>query len=130
MDAADMTKEQVLQEFFSGFGLTAFQEDAVPTGGDKPQFPYITYEVATDSFGVEVPLSACAWYRSTSWSAANAKAREVAKFISRGGKIFPCDDGGMWIKPASPFVRSMGDDSDDMIKRKVFNFTIEYITEV
>ena len=36
----------------------------------------------------------------------------------------------MWIKPASPFVRSMGDDSDDMIKRKVFNFTIEYITEV
>ena len=36
MDAAGMTKEQVLQEFFSGFGLTAFQEDAVPTGGDKP----------------------------------------------------------------------------------------------
>ena len=93
-----MTKEQVLQEFFSGFGLAAFQEDAVPTGDDKPQFPYITYE--------------------------------VAKFVSRGGKIFPCDDGGMWIKPASPFVRSMGDDSDDMIKRKVFNLTIEYITEV
>ncbi len=125
-----MTKEQVLHAFYSGFGLAAFQEDAVPTGDDKPQFPYITYEVATDSFGEEIPLSMSVWYRSTSWSAANAKAREIAELTSRGGKILPCDEGGMWIKPASPFIRSMGDESDDMIKRKVFNFTIEYITEV
>lgn len=125
-----MTKEQALQAFYSGFGLTAYQEDAVPTGADRPEYPYITYEVATDSFGTELPLSMSVWYRSTSWNAANAKAREIADAVTRGGRMIPCDGGGFWLKPASPFIRSMGDETDNMIKRKVFNFLIEYITEV
>lgn len=125
-----MTKEQALHAFFSGFGLNAYQEDAVPTGDDRPAYPYLTYEVAVDSFGTEIPLSMSLWYRSTSWNAANAKARAISEAVTRGGRMLPCDDGGFWIKPASPFVRSMGDETDDMIKRKVFNFSLEYITEV
>lgn len=125
-----MTKEAALQAFFSGFTIPAYQEDAVPTGADKPAYPYMTYEVAVDSFGEEIPLSMSLWYRSTSWSAANAKAREIAEAVTRGGLMLPCDGGGFWLKPASPFIRSMGDETDNMIKRKVFNFSIEYITEV
>lgn len=125
-----MTKEQALHAFYSEFGLAAYQEDTVPTGADKPAFPYLTYEVAVDSFGEEIPLSMSIWYRSTSWSAANAKANEIVKAVTRGGRLISCDGGGFWIKPATPFVRSMGDEADNMIKRKVFNFSIEYITEV
>lgn len=125
-----MTKEQALHAFYSEFGLPAYQEDAVPTGADKPEFPYITYEVATDSFGSELPLSMSVWYRTTSWSEPNAKAREIAEKVTRGGRMIPCDGGGFWVKPAEPFIRSTGDESDNMIKRKIFNFSIEYITEV
>lgn len=125
-----MTKEAALQAFFGGFGIPAYQEDAVPTGSDKPAYPYITYEVATDSFDTDVPIAVNLWDRSDSWTRANAKAREIAQAVSLGGVMRPCDGGGMWIRPATPFIRSMGDDSDDMIKRKAFNFEIEYITEV
>ena len=123
-----MTKEQVLQDFFSGFGLTAFQEDAVPTGGDKPQFPYITYELAVDDFwGGEVALSMDIWYRGDSEAEPNAKAREVSKALI-GCKCIPCDGGGVILKKGSPFCQSMGDTADDKIKRRHINVTAEFIT--
>lgn len=124
-----MTKEAALQAFFSGFEIPAYQEDAVPTGQDKPEYPYLTYEVATDDFGEELPISVNLWYRSTSWTAANAKAREISDEITRGGTVVMCDDGGIWIKRGTPFIRSMGDDSDNMIRRKILNITLEFLTE-
>lgn len=124
-----MTKEAALQAFFSGFEIPAYQEDAVPTGADKPEYPYLTYEVATDNFGEELPIAVNLWYRSTSWTAANAKAREISDEITRGGVVVMCDDGGIWIKRGTPFIRSMGDESDNMIRRKILNITLEFLTE-
>lgn len=126
-----MTKEQALYSFFSSIaGIQAYQEDAVPTGENRPDFPYITYEVATDAFGAQVPISVNVWDRSTSWTRANALARQIAETVTRGGVIVACDGGALWITTAEPFIRSGGDESDDMIRRKLLNFTIEYITEV
>lgn len=122
-------KEQALDAFFNRFG-TFYEVDSVPGGILAPTFPYGTYEVVTDSWGGEVAITANWWERSSSWTAANAKAAEIAAAISRGGVIVRCDGGAMWIKPGSPFVRSMGDEADAMLKRKIFNLTIEYITEV
>ena len=59
-----MTKASALYNFWSGFGLTAYEENTVPT---EAEFPYITYQVVTDSFGAEVALTASVWYRDTSW---------------------------------------------------------------
>lgn len=124
-----MTKEAALQAFFSLFGLVAYQENAVPTGDDAPAFPYITYEVATGSYEETIPFTASLWYRSTSWLGINAKTAEIAKTITRGGVYLHCEGGTIIIHRGEPFARSMGDDSDNMVKRKVLNLVAQFLTE-
>ena len=120
-----MTKAAAIYQFWSGFGLTAYEENTVPTDAD---FPYITYQLVTDSFDREIPLTASIWYRSESWTAINAKTEEISHTISRGGKIIPFDGGAIWLKRGQPFAQNMGDESDDLIKRKYLNVTAEFIT--
>lgn len=124
-----MTKAAAIYQFWSSFGLEAFEENSVYQMDESPSFPYITYELNTDSFeGSVVALSASLWYRSTSWTQANAKAEEISKVIGSGGKVLECDGGYIWIKRRSPFSQSMGDDSDDMIKRKILSISVEFWT--
>lgn len=120
-----MTKAAAIYQFWSGFGLTAYEENTVPTDAS---FPYVTYQLVTDSFDREIPLTASLWYRSESWTGINAKTEEISQKISRGGKIISCDGGAIWLKRGQPFAQSMGDDSDDLIKRKYINIVAEYIT--
>ena len=120
-----MTKAAAIYQFWNSFGLTAYEENTVP---DDAAFPYITYQLVTDSFDYEIPLTASIWYRSESWTDINAKAEEVSQKISRGGKIIPCDGGAIWLKRGQPFAQSMGDESDNLIKRKYLNITAEFMT--
>ena len=120
-----MTKAAAIYQFWNSFGLTAYEENTVP---DDADFPYITYQLVTDSFDYEIPLTASIWYRSESWTAINAKTEEVSRKISRGGNIIPCDGGAIWLKRGQPFAQSMGDESDNLIKRKYLNITAEYMT--
>ena len=120
-----MTKAAAIYQFWNSFGLTAYEENSVP---DDATFPYITYQLATDSFDREIPLTVSIWYRSESWTGINAKTDEISQTISRGGKIIPCDDGAIWLKRGQPFAQSMGDESDNLIKRKYLNITAEFMT--
>ena len=120
-----MTKAAAIYQFWSGFGLTAYEENTVPTDA---AFPYITYQLVTDSFEREIPLTASIWYRSESWTGINAKTEEISQKISRGGKIISCDGGAIWLKRGQPFAQNMGDESDDLIKRKYLNITAEFLT--
>ena len=120
-----MTKAAAIYQFWNSFGLTAYEENTVPTDAT---FPYITYQLVTDSFYREVPVTASLWYRSESWTAINAKTEEISQKISRGGKIISCDDGAIWLKRGQPFAQNMGDESDDLIKRKYLNITAEFLT--
>lgn len=120
-----MTKAAAIYQFWNSFGLTAYEENTVP---DDADFPYITYQLVTDSFDYEVPVTASIWYRSESWTAINAKTEEVSQKISRGGKFIPCDGGAIWLKRGQPFAQSMGDESDNLIKRKYLNITAEFMT--
>ena len=120
-----MTKAAAIYQFWNSFGLTAYEENTVP---DDATFPYITYQLVTDSFDREIPLSASLWYRSESWTAINAKTEEISQKISRGGKIISCDGGAIWMKRGQPFAQNMGDESDDLIKRKYLNITAEFMT--
>ena len=123
-----MTKEAALYNFWSMFGIPAYEENAVPTGEGGAEFPYITYQVVTDSFGNDVALTGSVWYRSTSWKEANAKAQEISNTLSRGGVTVACDGGIIWLRRGVPFAQSMGDDSDDQIKRKYINLVAEFMT--
>ena len=128
-----MTKEAAIHAFWNGFGIKAFEENTVvdvdENGNEiEPQFPYITYQGITDSFDREVPGTASIWYRTTGWKSINAKKEEIAQHIGLGGKIIKCDGGRIWIKRGQPFAQNMGDESDDLIKRKYLNLTFEFLT--
>ena len=120
-----MTKAAAIYQFWNGFGLTAYEENTVPTDA---AFPYITYQLVTDSFDREVGATASLWYRGESWTAINAKTEEISAHIGLGGKIIKCDGGRIWIKRGQPFAQNMGEESDDLIKRKYLNLTFEFMT--
>ena len=120
-----MTKAAAIYQFWSGFGLTAYEENTVP---EDAVFPYVTYQLVTDSFGRDVAATASLWYRGENWTAINAKTEEISAHIGLGGKIIKCDGGRIWIKRGQPFAQNMGDESDDLIKRKYLNLTFEFLT--
>ena len=120
-----MTKAAAIYQFWSSFGLTAYEENTVP---EDAAFPYITYQLVTDSFDRDVSATASLWYRGESWTAINAKTEEIARFIGGGGCLLDCDSGFIWLKRGTPFAQNMGDESDDLIKRKYINVTVEYMT--
>ena len=128
-----MTKAAAIYQFWNSFGIKAYEENTVIDADEdgnpvEPTFPYITYQLVTDSFDREVPVTASIWYRSESWTGINAKTEEISQTSSRGGKIIPCDGGVIWLKRGQPFAQSMGDESDDLIKRKYLNITAEFMT--
>ena len=120
-----MTKAAAIYQFWSCFGLTAYEENTVP---EDATFPYVTYQLVTDSFDRDVAATASLWYRGESWTDINAKTEEISQKISRGGKIIACDGGAIWLKRGQPFAQNMGDESDDLIKRKYLNLTFEFFT--
>ena len=123
-----MTKEAALYQFWAGFGLPAYEETVVPTGVNAPRFPYITYQAVTDSLGNDVAMTGSIWYRSSSWIDINKKTKEISDMIGIRGMTIPIDGGVLWIRRGAPFAQSMGDESDDMIRRKLLNITAEYLT--
>ena len=128
-----MTKAAAIHAFWNSFGLKAFEENYVKDADEngnpiEPEMPYITYQLVTDSFDREIAATANIWYRSAGWKSINAKTEEISQTISRGGKIISCDGGAIWLKRGQPFAQSMGDESDDLIKRKYLNITAEFMT--
>lgn len=124
-----MTKAGALYNFFSSFGIEAYEETLVPTGDEAPKFPYLTYPLITDSFDREVILPFSLWYRSeASLLVLNTKTEEISQRIGRGGIFLNCDGGKIWIKRGSPFAQTMGDPNDNTIKRKLINITAEFLT--
>mgnify|MGYP006872995065 CR=1 FL=1 len=119
-----MNKSQALQQFWSGFGLPAYDQYTVP---DNAQMPYITYSVSEADFGYPSALTASLWYRSPSWEEITLKSYEISENISRGGRVIPIDDGKLWIYRGSPFSQRMSD-TDDTVRRVAINITVEYFT--
>ena len=122
-----MTKEQALTKFWESFGLTAYDENSVPSGENKPTYPYITYNVVTGSFGSNLALTASLWYKSSSWEAITTKADEISRVIGLGGVILTYDDGAIWIKRGDSFAQRMNDPNDS-IRRIYLNIIAEYIS--
>lgn len=122
-----MTKEQALTKFWESFGLAAYDENSVPSGENKPSYPYITYNVITGSFGSDISLTASLWYKSSSWAAITNKADEISKVIGLGGIMLTYDDGAIWIKRGDSFAQRMNDPNDS-IRRIYLNIIAEYIS--
>lgn len=121
-----MDREQTLHQFWSSFGLKAYDENTVPDNAmadDK----YLTYSVVVSNFDEPSLASASLWYKSTSWAGITAKSEEINAALGRGGKVIPFDRGYLWVKRGVPFAQRMGDE-DDTIRRIYLNVELEYIT--
>lgn len=119
-----MTALQALHNFWSGFGLMAYDENTVP---DDAALPYITYEASKDFFAPAIAQSVSIWYRSPSWVEITNKEQEIADYIGRGGRMVACDGGGMWIKRGQPWAQRLPDSQDSMIRRITLNIEIEFL---
>lgn len=123
-----MTKNAAIHSFFSSFGLPAFPSASVPTSGDeKPDFPYLTYSVPTSSDMDVVQCDASLWYRTESWTGINAKTEEISQLVGKA-YLLECDGGGIIVRKGQPFAQPMGDDTDNMIKRKNLTFELTFGT--
>lgn len=118
-----MNKMQAVHSFWSSFGLKAYDENSVPPG---TLLPYITYDVKDGNFGETVFVSACLWYRSSSWAEITDKEMQISDHITRGGRTILYDGGAFWIQKASPWAQRTNDPSDEAIRRIILNVAIEF----
>ncbi len=133
-----MNKQQAFNDFWSRFGVLAFEENAVPDdetinqmirdGYAKSKFPYITYEVSTDDLDSPIIPSASIWDRNTSWQRVDELSNTISEYISKMPTI-KLDHGRMFIYKGSPFSSHMGDESDNTIKRVILTIGVEFLTE-
>lgn len=127
-----MKKAQALYNFWSGFGIPAIDEQSSYDEETMKQlgidFPYITFESGVGDFVEEITLAADLYYRSTTWSAIETKAAEIAEAIGYAGKLVSYDGGAIWIKRQSPIYQRMAADNDFNIRRIHFNVTAEFLS--
>ena len=124
-----MNKAQAIHAFWNGFGLTAYDENSIPTGKDAPKLTYITYSFSTDSIDEPVTLYANIWDRSTSWAFVEQKAQEIAEAIVKmNPPALQIDNGRLYIAKGNPFAQRMSDPSDDMVRRVYINISAEFLT--
>lgn len=124
-----MDKWQVQYDFWSQFGVPAYEENSVPDLKEVI-FPYITYEASGSGFNEPVSVTASIWDKNTSWSRVDALSDLIEHHIRTMG--CPKMDGGRYrvFIGSTPFAQNMGDPDNDKIKRKVLNVNFEYMTEV
>lgn len=121
-----MDKEQAIHNFWSSFGLPAYDENTVP---DNAEMPYVTYAVSVGPIDDVQLLSGSLWYRSYKWEEISQKCEEIAKFLNdHRPYTVKIDDGFLWISYGSQFARRMNDPSDDMIRRIYLNLDAEFLT--
>lgn len=121
-----MTEAAALDKFWNSFGIQAYPATAVP---DDTVFPWLTYEVQSGFFGDQpTGVAVNLWYHTDSEAVPNAKVREIADAIGRGGIQLRCDNGSIWIKRGAPWCINLTDESDISIKRRQLNVTLEFNT--
>ena len=73
-------------------------------------------------------LTASVYYRSESWNEINEKTREIQQSMKGNGGSLHCDGGGIRLLPEQQFAQNMGDESDDMIRRKYLSYVAYFNT--
>ena len=121
-----MDKQQGLYNFWSQFGVPAYDENYVP---DTAVMPYITYQTIDGSLDEPVYPSGSIWSKSWSWNEADAILHNIEDTLKRGGQIIELECGKMWVTRGTPFAQRMGEEGDDSIKRNFINLAVEYFTE-
>lgn len=121
-------KWQAQQNFWSGFGLTAYDEMTVPKDA---VMPYITYEAVAGNIGAKTQVSASLWYRSNSWKDISQKADLIAATISADERpAIAIDNGYMMVRLPDGVMHSdrMDEPTDKDVRRIRFVVELEFLT--
>lgn len=118
-----MNKFQAVQQYWSSFGLMAYNELTVPSNA---QMPYFTYQNAIGSLNGQMTLSGSLWYRGTSWAPIMQKVIEIEPYADNE---IPFEGGYLKIrKPVSNWAQPMSEPSDDKVRRIVFTVEAEFLS--
>lgn len=125
-----MTKMQALYNFFSGFGIPAYEENSIYSEDIEIELPYITYGINLATFPASnVSIPASIWYRSASWKDIQDKAIEINAKLKNGGISLPCDGGFILLKQEDDREADMtGDPSDRLVKRAILHIVADFNT--
>lgn len=120
-----MDKAQAVHSFWNSFGIPAYDSATIPPEENRPT-QYITYDVATDSLGRTVPMSASIWeVNSTSWAFVSQKAEEISDSLIQV-KTIPLDIGYLYVTRGQPFAQRVRDENDS-VRRIYINVTAEFL---
>lgn len=120
------TKEQAIHQFWSSFGLPAYDSTTVD---EEAEMPYITYDVSTGSIDDFILLTASLWYRSTSWTAITEKAHEIEEYLTTmSPPAIKIDGGRAYFVKGTPFSQRMAEESDDFVRRIYLQVNAEFLT--
>lgn len=121
-----MDRWQALNQFWSSFGVPAYEENSVPDLRDLT-FPYITYQATVGGWDEPVTVTASIWDKNSSWANVDELSDTIERAIRLADPVRY--DGGMyrvWIGD-TPFAQNMGDPDNDRIRRKVLNVNFEFM---
>ena len=134
-----MNKWQAQQEFWSGFGLPAYDELTVPDEiwdeelqkMVKLEMPYLTYEAVSGNLDAQSIVTANLWYRSNSWAEISQKADAIASAIYNDPRsAIPIDGGYMKVRLPDGTMHSdrMDEPNDKQVRRIRFTVELEFLT--
>lgn len=121
-----MDKSQAIHNFWSGFGIPAWDENTVP---DQPGERYIAYSVSTGSLDDVLNLSAKIWDTNTnSWEYVEKKAGEIAHAIATMvPPTIQIDNGRLYISEGNPFSQRLPNPGEG-VRGVYVNIQAEFLT--
>lgn len=124
-----MKKWEALYSFFSSFGIPAYEENSIPTGSDRPSYPYIVYEMQQGGFDAEfdIALSFTIIDKYDSFVPSYELTDTIARTIG-DGKIIEIDDGYIKIAQTSTWAKTQRDPEDNTIRRLYSVVWVTYYT--
>lgn len=124
-----MDKSQAINQFWSSFGLPAWDENTVPDDpvirGDK----YIAYSVSTGSLDDTINLTAKIWdTNATTWKFVEDKAKEIAfEITTMVPPTIPIDNGRLYITKGKPFSQRLSN-PNELVRGIYINIQAEFLT--
>ena len=122
-----MNKSQAITNFWSGFGIPAYDENTVP---DNPGQRYIAYSVSTGSLDDVINMYAKIWDLDTnSWKFVEDKASEIAYAITTMvPPTIQIDNGRLYISKGNPFSQRLSDAENDRVRGVYINIQAEFLS--